>query len=99
MAQRTHSRRRFLSSVSALGATWLLPTSPAAAEPPPEVKQIRFAHLPAICLTPQYLAEELLHSEGFERVDYVETTVSGPGEMGAVDFSMNDAPSTLYGLQ
>ena len=38
--------------------------------------------------------------EGFERVEYVEGTVSGPSEMGAssVDFIINDAPSTLYGL-
>jgi NitT/TauT family transport system substrate-binding protein len=71
----------------------------AAAEPPPEIKRIRLSHLPVICLTPQYLAEELLHSEGFEMVEYVESTTSGPDDgFGQVDFDMIDAPSTLYAL-
>lgn len=100
MAQRTQSRRRFLGSISALGATWLLPTSPAAAEPPPEVKQIRFGYIPTVCLAPLFLAEGLLHSEGFERVEYFDNTISGPvDKAGAVwvDFFQNDAASTLYG--
>jgi NitT/TauT family transport system substrate-binding protein len=72
-------RRHFLAGAAALGAACALGRSRlAAAEPPPEVKQVRISHLPAICLTPQYLAEELLYSEGFERVEYVDSPLSGP---------------------
>ena len=41
-----------------------------AAEPPPEVSTIRLEKLPIACLAPQYLAEELLHAEGFTDVRY-----------------------------
>ena len=93
------NRRRFLTNTSALAVfSFLGLPRLAAAEPPPEVKQIHFGYVPAICFAPWYLAEELLHSEGFERVEYVESTITGPGDMGSVDFIMNDAPSTLYGL-
>jgi NitT/TauT family transport system substrate-binding protein len=92
------SRRDFLAAASALSTLVLAPPRLATAEPLPEVKQIRIGHLPAICLTPQYLAEELLYSEGFEWVEYVDDPLTGPGVMGAVDFVMNDGPSTLYGL-
>jgi NitT/TauT family transport system substrate-binding protein len=44
---------------------------PASAEPPPETKKIRLVKVPAICLAPQYLAEELLRLEGFSEVEYV----------------------------
>ena len=59
-------RRTFLANASALSAAALLgiPRS-VAAEPPPEVRKIRLVHTPAICLSPQYLAEELLRLEGF----------------------------------
>jgi len=67
------TRRRFLSNTSALGAAAALGVPrTASAEPPPEVKRIRLVKLPAICLAPEYLAEELLHLEGFSEVEYVE---------------------------
>ena len=67
------TRRKFLASTSALSAASLLGLSyPAAAEPPPETKRIRLLHAPAICLAPQYLAEDLLRLEGFSEVEYVE---------------------------
>ena len=67
------SRRTFIANVSALSAAALLGVSrPAAAEPPPEVKKIRLVHAPAICLSPQYLAEELLRLEGFSEIQYVD---------------------------
>jgi len=67
------SRRQFLAKGSAFGAASLLgiPTV-AAAEPPPEVKKIRLVHAPAICLSPRYLAEELLRLEGFTEIEYVD---------------------------
>ena len=68
------SRRRFLASTSALGAASFLGLPwTAVAEPPPEITKIRLLKVPAICLAPEYLAEELLHLEGFSEVEYVET--------------------------
>ena len=42
----------------------------------PEVGKIRLVHFPAICVAPGYLAEELLHAEGFEQVEYVKVDVN-----------------------
>src|SRR5437899_7795960 len=66
------SRRRFLANTSAFGVASLLAVPrPAAAEPPPETTRIRLTQDPAICLAPQYLAEELLRLEGFSEIEYV----------------------------
>jgi len=65
-------RREFLAGTSTLGAATLLGLPRmAAAEPPPETKKIRLVHAPAICLAPQFLAEELLRLEGFSQIEYV----------------------------
>jgi len=66
-------RRRFLTNTSAWGAAALLglPRT-AASEPPPETRRIRLVHDPAICLAPQYLAEDLLRLEGFSEIEYVK---------------------------
>jgi NitT/TauT family transport system substrate-binding protein len=66
------SRRRFLANTFALGAASLfgLPRT-AAAEPPPETSRLRVVKAPAICLAPEYVAEELLRLEGFSEVEYV----------------------------
>jgi NitT/TauT family transport system substrate-binding protein len=45
----------------------------AAAEPPPETNAIRLGRTPAICIAPQYVAEELLRLEGFGDVQYVRS--------------------------
>jgi NitT/TauT family transport system substrate-binding protein len=74
---RQFSRRRFLGGVTLAGAVGLLGWHPrrAAAEPPPEIPKIRLVKTPAICLAPEYLAEELLRLEGFTEVEYLETDV------------------------
>jgi NitT/TauT family transport system substrate-binding protein len=51
-----------------------VPPRPAAAEPLPETTRIRLVHDPSICVTPQYLAEELLRADGFSEVQYIEAT-------------------------
>jgi len=70
------NRRDFLSASSLMGAAALLglPRS-AAAEPPPETSRIRLVKNPAICLAPEYIAEELLRLEGFSQIEYVETEI------------------------
>ena len=41
---------------------------PLAAEPPPETARINLIEITGICIAPQYLAEDLLRSEGFTDV-------------------------------
>jgi NitT/TauT family transport system substrate-binding protein len=93
------TRRRFLINGTALGAAALIPFPVAGAtEPPPEIRKIRLSHVPAICLAPQYLVEDLLHLEGFAEVEYVKLTDIGSPDALAddrTDFGMWDAYSVL----
>lgn len=68
------SRRRFLGGLALLGASEFLGLvpNPAHAEPPPETRKLRLVQIPSICMAPQYVAEELLKSEGFSEVQYVQ---------------------------
>jgi NitT/TauT family transport system substrate-binding protein len=97
------SRRTFLSRASAFSASGLLGlTRPATATPPPETDKLRLVHAPAMCLAPQYLAEDLLRAEGFAQVEYVSiNAVPGKDDIpevlaaGAADFSMDSAPTYM----
>ena len=42
------------------------------AEPPPETTRLRMFRSPSLCVAPQFVAEELLHAEGFTDVQYVQ---------------------------
>jgi NitT/TauT family transport system substrate-binding protein len=70
------SRRRFLGGLTFAGTAGLLGLRPrlVTAEPPPETTRLRLVHDPSICVTPQYLAEELLRADGFSEVQYIEAT-------------------------
>ena len=85
-------RRKFLGHTATLGVASMLGFHHAAsAEPPPEVSTIRLLHSPAICLSPQYVAEDLLRAEGFSQVEYVElqtNTTAGFMATGHADMSM-----------
>ena len=72
---RRFSRRKFLAGVTLAGTAGLLGLRPRpiAAEPPPETTKIRLIKISGICIAPQYVVEELLQSEGFTEVQYVET--------------------------
>jgi NitT/TauT family transport system substrate-binding protein len=96
-------RRRFLAMSSALGAAPLLgvPRS-AAAEPPPETTKIRLVHAPAICLAPQYLAEEFLRLEGFTDVEYVKNWTGWPSKSldeNQADFTQDAVPALLPSVE
>jgi NitT/TauT family transport system substrate-binding protein len=97
-----YSRRRFLATTSAWGAAALLGLRTAvAAEPPPEVQTIRLVHAPAICLSPQYLAEELLRLEGFSEIQYVEQPMAkalGPLEAGQADMTQGQGVDVVAAL-
>jgi NitT/TauT family transport system substrate-binding protein len=100
---RRFSRREFVAGASSLGAASLLGLSgQAAAEPPPETTTIRLVHAPAICLAPQYLAEELLRLEGFTRIQYVP--MNGAYDTNAIvaagqaDLTMDGATALVSAL-
>jgi NitT/TauT family transport system substrate-binding protein len=67
------SRRDFLSTVTLAGTGTLLGlrSDALAAEPPPETKRIRIPQLPSACRSPEWVAEELLRTEGFSDVQYL----------------------------
>ena len=99
---RGFNRRDFLTGTSMMGAAALLgvPRS-AVAERPPETTKIRLVHAPAICLAPQYLAEELLRLEGFSEVSYVAMTSGTTSDSifaGQADLTMDAAPAIVYAM-
>jgi len=97
---RRWDRREFVKGLSAVAGSAALLGLPqsARAEPPPETKKIRLIHAPAICLAPQYIAEELLHLEGFSEIEYVKlVSGAGPGLLAEdrADISMWDVPAII----
>jgi len=69
------TRRQFVMALAAAGASGALGVKPrsAAADAPPETTKIRLIRIPGICVAPQYVAEDLLRTEGFGGVSYIET--------------------------
>jgi len=90
----TPTRRRFLTTLSLAGVAGFVRAPRALAlDGPLETTTVRLAKNGAICLAPQYVAEELLRAEGFTDVRYVDV---GPAESeaiahGEVDFSLDFA--------
>jgi NitT/TauT family transport system substrate-binding protein len=97
------SRRQFLTALSLAGAAGLLRAPRAlAAEGALETTTVRLAKNSGICIAPQYVAEELLHAEGFTDVRYVVTdagiTQTEAIGRGDVDFSLNFAAPLIIPL-
>src|SRR5712691_1686279 len=89
--QPTPSRRRMLATLSSAAAAGLIGGAKASAqEAPPETTTIRLGKIPGICIAPQYVAEELLRTEGFVNVQYVELPVNSYTGFaaGKIDISM-----------
>jgi NitT/TauT family transport system substrate-binding protein len=80
-------RRAFLHGAAAAGMTRLLGVPSAEAESPLETTRVRLGSLASICLSPQYVAEDLLRAEGFTDIRYPQTSGGVPGakELGAGD--------------
>jgi NitT/TauT family transport system substrate-binding protein len=96
----TQSRRRFLNTLSLAGAVALTGVQKSlAVEAPLETTTVRLSKNAAICIAPQYIAEELLRAEGFTDVQYmiseagaVQATMVAQGHL---DFSLNFAAPLL----
>src|SRR5262249_1686479 len=67
-------RREFLGRATLAGTAGLLGLRPESvvAEPLPAPTALRLVRSPAICISPLYLAEELLRLEGFTEVEYIQ---------------------------
>jgi NitT/TauT family transport system substrate-binding protein len=89
------SRRRFLAALSLAGAASLLrPPRALGADGPLETTAIRVVKNQGICYAPQYVAEELLRSEGFTDIRYIETPppeITATIARGKADFGMGYA--------
>ncbi len=88
------TRRHFLTGSTALAAaSFFCKSKNAFADPPPEITTIRLEEFPAICLAPQYLAEDLLYAEGFSKVEFAKSTANIVNYADAIDISMVTAPA------
>jgi NitT/TauT family transport system substrate-binding protein len=101
--QMTQNRRRFLATLSSVGAAGLVGASHSSGqEAPLETTTVRLAKITGTCIAPQYLAEEFLRLEGFTDVKYVLSD-AGVGRSqsiarGEVDFSMNFAAPLVISI-
>jgi len=68
------SRREFLARTTIAGAGTLLgcPSRLIAAQSQRETARIRLIQIPGICIAPMYVAETLLHNEGFTDVQFIK---------------------------
>jgi NitT/TauT family transport system substrate-binding protein len=94
------TRRRFVSTLSSLGAASIIGArNSLAQEAPPETTRIRLIKGRGLCWAPQYIAEELLRSEGFADISYATSgaiAVSTRLTAGEADLSMQFvAPNIL----
>src|SRR5215831_2346987 len=102
VSERPWSRREFIGA-AAVGLVGFWP-DPAAAEPPPETTRVRVNHSGSLCQAPQYVAEDLLRSEGFTDVQYVRPRGPGPAGLyqalgsGEIDIGGDFAPTAIIHL-
>ena len=91
---RPFPRRQFLRGVALAGTAAGLGGRPplAAAQPALETKSITLIEITGICIAPQYVAEELLRSEGFTDVQYFK---AGAGLETAKALAAGKADITL----
>ena len=100
------SRRQFLSTglpiAGVLGfagvASLVSERRSLATEAPPETTTVRLQKLPALCLAPQYVMDDLLREEGFTDVRYVQGSAAVQHlaiASGQVDFSGHFSAPTI----
>jgi NitT/TauT family transport system substrate-binding protein len=87
------TRRDFMASASAAGASGLLaPRASFAAEPPPETTTVRIYRDSSICVAPGQIAEALLQAEGFTDIRYIAPPSNYDSvARGETDFALGTA--------
>ncbi len=96
------TRREFLTALSLAGTACLVrPPQVLAAEGALETTTVRIAKSAALCVAPQYVAEELLRAEGFTEIRYVPEPYAGTAEhlaRGMFDFDTNYASNYVRAI-
>jgi NitT/TauT family transport system substrate-binding protein len=96
------NRRDFIKAAAVVSVGLTGYPASVTAEPPPETTRIRIGRIPSVCLSPQYVAADLLKAEGFTDVTYVDTAGGLPGAKaiaaGQADLSMNFAAPLVMAL-
>jgi NitT/TauT family transport system substrate-binding protein len=97
------TRSRFLTAVSLAGAAGLFRAAPwLAAEGGLETTAVRLLKFPGICIAPQYAAAELLRTEGFTDIRYVDwepnLSLSVKVGRGDADFSLDFAGMSIQAI-
>jgi len=100
----TQTRRHFLTTLSLAGVAGLVQGPPAlAAEGSLETTTVRLLKFPGICIAPQYVAEDLLRTEGFTEIRYVDAgpsvELSGKVGRGEADFTMEFAARAIQTIE
>jgi NitT/TauT family transport system substrate-binding protein len=95
-------RRQFLRSVAGLGLSAAslalldgcagVPSAPGAAQNTLETTTLRVVESLAICISPQYLAEDFLKRDGFTNIEYVKESL---GSLRAVAAGQADISMTF----
>ena len=100
--QVVQTRRRFLTTASMADVVGLVGVPAVLAEEGSlETTAVRFEKSAALCIAPQYLVEELLRTDGFTDIRYIEGSPPGVTErvaQGKVDFQTNYAPNFITAI-
>jgi NitT/TauT family transport system substrate-binding protein len=87
------TRRDLLRGVAGTAGLLGWPPGHASGEPSPETTQIKLIEISGICIAPQYVAKDLLHSEGFTDVQYFQAAAgiatAKALAAGSADISLN----------
>jgi NitT/TauT family transport system substrate-binding protein len=98
------NRRSFLEGLTFAATAGLLgvKVERAAAEPPPETTRLRIGKGASVCVSPLFVAAELLPAEGFSDVRYFERPSGVPGAKilgdGKADIEFNFAAPLVVAL-
>jgi len=97
------TRRRFLSGTALAGAAAMLPARGGRSEPALETRAVRLTKFGGLCLSPQYVAEALLRTEGLTDVTYVDidkrrTSLTTAIAENDADFTLDFAPHIVQAI-
>src|SRR3984957_13338383 len=100
--QSRHSRRRLLAALSsAAGVSLIGGVNVFGQQTALETTRIRLSKSAAICVAPQYVADDLLRAEGFTDVEYVLRPPAALAEAlgrGEVDLAMHFSPPCIVAI-